>query len=455
MKSNILLIFLLVISVSSAQQINKDSVIAIARDAFVYGYPIIENYRVMYQSTQDKTFAQYAPFNTFYHANNVATPEDTLFVSPNVDTPYSSAVIDVSCEPIVFTYPSTEDQRFIGVPFYDLYTHVIYTISPLNNGNNGGSFIIANEKWNGEVPKSIKKVIRSETDLVYTLIRTQLYNRDDLPNVHKLQSQYKLQTLSEYLGKEKVNCPEKKLLDPINPQSPTSEPDVHFFNVLNFALTFCNPHPSETELLKRFAEIGIIAGKEFKLTESIKEEYLIEGIKEAQKSFITYLPNIKSSSEIFGSREYLKNNYLGRAIGAWTGIYANEADVFLGIQGFDRQSDGKPFSGANKYTATFEKDNFPPVSAFWSITMYSLPKRFLYANKIERYAINSSMVEQLKKNSDGSVTIYIQHESPGKELESNWLPSPEDLFTMAFRCYLPQEKLRNGKWQPPEVIKTK
>jgi hypothetical protein len=229
---------------------------------------------------------------------------------------------------------------------------------------------------------------------------------------------------------------------------------VRFFNVLNFALTFCNPHPTETELLKRFAEIGVIAGKEFKLTESIKEEYLIEGIKAAQKSFITYLPNIKSSSEIFGSREYLKNNYLGRAIGAWTGIYANEADVFLGIQGFDRQSDGKPFSGANKYTVTFEKDNFPPVSAFWSITMYSLPKRFLYANKIDRYAVSSPMVEKLKKNSDGSVTIYIQHESPGKELESNWLPSPDDLFTMAFRCYLPQEKLRNGKWQPPQVIKT-
>lgn len=239
------------------------------------------------------------------------------------------------------------------------------------------------------------------------------------------------------------------------PQSPYSKPDLEFFNVLNLALQFTNPHHSERELLKRFERIGIVAGKKFETENNRYAKELLEGIKKAQGSFLAYLPKIKSSSEIFGSRTYLNNNYIARAVGAWTGIYANEADVFLGIQGYERQADGKPFNGSNQYTFTFEKDNYPPVEAFWSVTLYRLPSRLLYENEINRYAIQSTMTNDFKKNSDGSVTIYIQHESPGTELESNWLPCPSGLFTMAFRCYLPREDLRNGNWLPPKVIQLK
>jgi hypothetical protein len=155
----------------------------------------------MYNSTQDKNYPQYAPFNAFYHARTVATPKDTLFVSPNVETPYSYAVLNVKNEPVVLTIPEFEEDRFIGVPFYDLFTCVIYTISPLNNGHSGGSFLIANEKWVGDIPKGIKKRINSETDLIYVLIRTQLFNEKDLPRVHQLQAQYKIEKLSEFLTK--------------------------------------------------------------------------------------------------------------------------------------------------------------------------------------------------------------------------------------------------------------
>lgn len=433
--------------------VSSDEVRNIAEEAFIYGYPVVENYRVMYNSTQDKNYRQYAPFNSFFHARDVSTPEDTIFVAPNVETPYSYATLNIKDEPVVLTIPEFEANRFIGVPFYDLYTHVIYTISPKNNGHSGGSFLIANEKWKGDLPKGVKKRINSETDLVYVLIRTQLFGKQDLERLHQLQSQYKIQTLSEYLGKPAQNYAPINYIEPMGPQSPYSKPDLEFFNVLNFALQFANPHPSEMALLNRFATIGIIPGKPFQTVNNPNAKALLDGIKNGQDSMIAYLPRIKSSSEIFGSRAYLKNNYIGRAVGAWTGIYANEADVFLGIQGYERQADGKPFSGENKYIFTFKKDDFPPVDAFWSVTLYHLPSRLLYANSIDRYAVQSTMVNDFKKNPDGSVTIFLQHDSPGKELESNWLPCPTGLFTMAFRCYLPKESLRNGTWLPPAVIK--
>lgn len=453
MKKNALLILCSIIGAFNTQaQVSADAVTKIAAEAFIYGYPIVENYRVMYYSTHDKNYNQYAPFNSFYHARNVATPHDTIFVAPNVETPYSYATLNVKNEPVILTIPAFESNRFIAVPFYDLYTHVIYTISPRNNGNGGGSFLIANEKWKGPLPKGVKKRINSETDLIYVLIRTQLFGNDDLERVHQLQSQFKIQTLSEYEDKPAKPFKAIPYLKPLSPQSPYSTPDLEFFNVLNFALQFTNPHPSETALLKRFASIGISAGKPFQTKANPYAEALLDGIKKGQDSFLAYLPSIKSSSEIFGSRSYLKNNYIGRAVGAWTGIYANEADVFLGIHGYDRQADGKPFSGEKKYTFTFQKDDFPPVDAFWSVTLYRLPSRLLYANDINRYSIQSTMINDFKKNNDGSVTIYIQHESPGDALESNWLPCPPGLFTMAFRCYLPKDRLRNGTWLPPAVI---
>jgi hypothetical protein len=428
----------------------------IAKEAFIYGLPVVENYRVMYKSTHDRTFPQYAPFNTFYHAKNVATAKDTIFVAPNVDTPYSYAVLDVKEQPVVMTIPKVEKNRFIGVPFYDLYTHVIYTISPKNYIPKGGKFLITNSNWKGKTPKGITKVIVSETDLIYVLIRTQLFSKSDVNNVNKIQSQMKLETLSDYLGKKNSEpIAATKWIEPITNQSPYSEPNIEFFRVLNFALQFCSPHSSEKKLWNDFAKIGIVPGEQFSVQDSHTKELLLEGIKEAQKEMLEYLPKIKSSSEIFGSREYLKNNYKGRAVGAWTGIYANEADVFLGINGFERQSDGKPFDGKNNYSITFAKDDFPPVDAFWSITMYKLPSRFLYDNPLNRYCINSPMQGNLKKNKDGSVTIYIQHESPGKDLESNWLPCPKSLFFMACRCYMPKETLKNGTWKSPEVLLTK
>lgn len=437
------------------KQLSSEVISEIAKEAYIYGYPVVENYRVMYHSTQDKDYPQYAPFNEFYYSRNVLTPKDTLFVSPNVDTPYSYAVLYIKDEPVVLTVPAHEKERFIGIPVYDLFTYVIYTISPKNMSEKGGHYMVAGTDWKGDVPEGIDHVIRCETELAYVLIRTQLFNMNDLPNVHKIQDGYKIQTLSQFTGKNPQTEAPEYLMPPLSPQSPTTQNETQFFDVLNFALKFVYPEPSENKLMKRFAEIGIVPGKKFEVPDSTFRKAVLDGMVAAQREMIEYLPKITSSAQIFGSRETLGDNYMGRAVGAWTGIYANSPEVFLGIAGVERQADGKPFSGENKYTLTFGKDDFPPVDAFWSITLYKLPSRSLYDNTINRYAINSPMINSLKRNMDGTTTIYIQHDSPGKEKESNWLPCPNGLFTMSFRCYMPKAELREGKWSSPPVLLSK
>lgn len=194
----------------------------IAKEAYIYGYPVVENYRVMYHSTQDKNYPQYAPFNTFFNARKLSTPQDTLFVSPNVDTPYSYAVLYLKDEPVVISIPAFEQNRFIGVPIYDLYTHVVYTLSPKNMSHKGGHYLVANTQWKGKVPKGIDRVIRCETNLAYVLIRTQLFNAKDLKNVHNIQSAYQIQGLSAFLGRKHSGQMNVQMLPPLAPENPKS-----------------------------------------------------------------------------------------------------------------------------------------------------------------------------------------------------------------------------------------
>jgi hypothetical protein len=158
---------------------------------------------------------------------------------------------------------------------------------------------------------------------------------------------------------------------------------------------------------------------------------------------------VKYASELFGTREQLKNDYLSRGVGAWVGIYANQVEEFMGLQGYERHSNGEPYDGHNRYTVTFKKDQFPPVGAFWSITVYTLPSRFMYANEIRRNLISSAMLKELHWNADSSLTIYLQHSKPKGARARNWLPVPPGPFTMAFRTYLPGERIRNGDYQVP------
>jgi hypothetical protein len=213
--------------------------------------------------------------------------------------------------------------------------------------------------------------------------------------------------------------------------------------------------PSDVELMERFAKIGVGGGLTFdpaKLSPEIKTA-IEQGRADAYEAFAGQIKLMNegklTSGEVFGTREYLKNNYLYRWV-ATIGIYGNsKQEAMYPVYRID--ADGKPLNGANRYTLRFEPGKFPPVKAFWSLTMYNLPQSLLVANPIDRYLINSPMLPQMTKDADGGLTLYIQNESPGKDKESNWLPAPTGAFAMYMRLYWPEQAAMDDSWQQPKL----
>jgi hypothetical protein len=234
---------------------------------------------------------------------------------------------------------------------------------------------------------------------------------------------------------------------------------LEFFNILNFVLQFRPTDSSETALLDRFAKIGVGAGKTFdasKLSPEVKTA-LEQGVADAWADFANLQKRIDAkevtSGDLFGTREYLKNNYLYRMAGAVLGIYGNsKQEAMYPIYALD--ADGQKLDGANRYTVRFAPSELPPVNAFWSLTMYELPASLLVANPINRYLLNSPMLPQFVKDTDGGITFYVQNDSPGKDKESNWLPAPKGQFMAVMRLYWPKAEALDGTWKQPPMAKT-
>ena len=429
----------------------------IAKEAYTYGYPMVDGYRILYAYAVDRENPEFkAPWNQLRNIPRVYSPEDKAVQTPNSDTPYSFIGMDVRAEPIVLTVPPIEKKRYYSIQLIDLYTFNFGYIGSRATGNDGGSFLIAGPGWKGETPKGIKKVIRSETELLLAAYRTQLFNPGDLDNVKKIQDAYKAQPLSAFLGKPSPNA--VPAIDFIKPLTPVAQKtSLEFFNVLNFTLQFCPTHPSEKELMARFAKIGVGAGKTFdanKLSPEIKKS-IEEGMVDAWADQANLKKRIDAkevtSGDMFGTREHLKNNYAYRMAGAVLGIYANSKQEAM-YPAYTVDSNGQALDGSkNRYTIRFAPGRLPPVSAFWSLTMYELPSSLLSANPLNRYLVNSPMLPEFKKDADGGLTLYIQNESPGKDKEANWLPAPKGPFFMAMRLYWPKPEALEGKWTAPPL----
>ena len=431
----------------------------IAKEAYVYGFPMVDNYRVQHAYFVDKANKEYkAPWNTLVNTPRVYTPADTAVQTPNSDTPYSFAGLDLRAEPMVFTVPPIEKGRYYSVQLIDAYTQNFDYIGSRTTGNDGGNYVIAGPGWKGETPKGIKKVFRSETEFVLPVVRTQLFNPADLDNVKKVQAGYKLQPLSAFLGQPAPPAaPPINFIKPLTPDEQKTSPE--FFNILNFAMQYTPTNPSEKELMVRFAKIGVGAGKTIDvnaLSPEVKTAYE-QGMADAWAEYANFKKQKMdtgqvTSGDIFGTREFLKNNYLYRMAAAVLGIYGNSKEEAM-YPMYLADSAGQPMSGANKYTLRFAPGQLPPVNAFWSLTMYKMPESLLVANPINRYLINSPMLPQLVKDPDGGITLYIQNQSPGKDKEPNWLPAPTGPFVSAMRLYWPKEAALNGTWKNPPMTK--
>jgi hypothetical protein len=431
----------------------------IAKAAYVYGFPMVDNYRVQYAYFVDRTNPDYkAPYNQLFNIPRVFTPEDKAIQTPNSDTPYSWIGMDLRAEPLVFTVPSIEKNRYFSLQLIDLYTHNFDYIGTRTTGNDGGSFLVAGPSWQGEPPPGIAKVFRSETEIASAQFRTQLLNPADLDNVKAIQAQYLVQPLSAFLGRPAPKAaPPIDFITPLSREAEQSSPE--FFNVLNFLLQFAPPHPSETELRAQFAKLGIEAGKRFDFgaLPAAIQEAVKQGMVDAWAEFHA-LKTAKidtgqvTSGDILGTRAHLKNNYLFRMAGAALGIYGNSKEEAI-YPAYLLDATGAPLDGRkHAYELRLAPDRMPPVDAFWSLTLYELPSSLLYANPIRRYLINSPMLPDLGRDPDGGVTIYIQNASPGAEKESNWLPAPAGPFWAILRLYLPRAEALDGNWTQPPLI---
>jgi hypothetical protein len=446
-------------ALSQAGDVTPAEARVIAKEAYIYGYPLVDNYRIQYAYYVDKENPEYmAPWNHIKNIHNVYTPADTAVQTPNSDTPYSWVGLDLRAEPIVISLPAIEKKRYYSVQMWDAYTYIIGYAGSRTTGNDAGDIMVVGPGWKGATPKGIKKVYVSDTEFGNIVFRTQLFNPADIDNVVKIQKQYKVQPLSAFLGTP--SPPAAPVVDFIKPLTQEEQKtSLEFFNIVNFVLGYSPTVPSEVALRKSFARIGIEGGKTFdpaKLSPEIKTaieqgradawEAFADGVKELTEGKIT-------SGDVFGSRDFLKDNYLYRWLGT-IGIYGNAKEEAM-YPVYRADSEGQALSGTNRYTLHFAAGEYPPVNAFWSLTMYNLPQSLLVANPINRYLINSPMLPNMKKDADGGLTIYIQNESPGKDKESNWLPAPKGPFATYMRLYWPKEAALDGSWTQPKLLKAK
>lgn len=434
--------------------VSSDSITAIAKEAWIYGYPIFYNYKTIYASALNKTDKSYAGFNKFKSFATSATPADTLVITINNDTPYSMASLNVSEEPVILEVPKIENDRYYVMQLVDLYTFNYDYIGTRATGNNPGKYLLTGPDWKGETPKGIDKVLHSETNLIFIVGRTQLHDPSDVANLKKIQAQYKLTPLHEYTKQPAPQAKKYNLPLPEWKESDYSSPE--FINVLNSLLQYASEDSSEKELRARFAKIGIVPGVSFDSSKHSPEtiKAIEKGIAEAKQELEANLASLKDFGNLFGTRAELKNNYLNRAVAAAAGIYGNtkEEAVYTGSL---NDKNNQPLLGSSNYILKFSKNELPKAKYFWSITMYNIPKRFLIPNPINRYSIGNK-TKGLKYEANGDLIIYLQSTSPGKNKESNWLPTPKnEKFMFVTRIYGPEPDVINNVWKMPlpEIVK--
>ncbi|WP_319431327.1 DUF1254 domain-containing protein [Mycobacterium sp. RTGN5] len=440
----------------AGEPLTPEQVRTIAKEAYIYGFPMVDNYRVQYSYFVDTDDPEYkGAWNTVHSTARVYTPADTAIQTPNSDTPYSAVGADLRAEPLVLRVPPIEAGRYYSLQFVDGYTQNFAYVGSRATGNGGGTYLLAGPGWARATPDGVDAVIRSDTEFALVLYRTQLFGPADLDHVQIIQAGYTAQPLSAFL--EQPAPPQAPALDfPAALSADEQKTSPRFFELMDFLLGFAPTLASEQTVRARFASIGIGAG--FRV-EALTPELLsaIEaGMADAWAEFGTLKHQIDArqvtAGQLFGTKDDLNGNYLYRMGGAALGIYGNSLqEAMYPVLATD--ADGNSLTGADSYTLTFAAGELPPVNAFWSVTMYKMPESLLVDNPIDRYLINSPMLADLVKDPDGGVTIYVQHSSPGADREANWLPAPAGPFVAAMRLYWPKDEALDGTWQPPKMVK--
>ena len=453
----LIFIILQLIFVSSAfNALSQDRIQNIGVQAYIYAYPMIMMELTRRVSTNvEEPKGLLVPMNRFAHLR--IFPDHTFkeVVRPNADTLYSIAWFDVSKEPMIVSLPDNASRYFM-LQMLDMWTDVFAAPGTRTSGTNASNFAIVGPNWNGELPNSVEQ-IRSPTNMGWIIGRTQTNGAEDFKNVHKIQDGYTLRPLSQW---GKISTPPAK--SPVNstwdmktppPVQISNMSAKEYFELFAKLLKNNPPHELDWNMVEQLKNIGIVPGEEFDFSKLNPETR--KALEKAVNNAQTMIDHkAKRGGEFINgwniSREVMGNygtSYLQRAMIALIGLGANvPEDAIYPMSNVD--SDGQPYNGSHRYLIHFEKAELPPVRGFWSLAMYDSDGYFV-ENPIKRYSIGDR--DKLKYNGDGSLDIYIQHDSPGKDKQSNWLPAPADDFNMVLRLYWPQNEIRTGDWNPPSV----
>ena len=430
----------------------------IAERAYVLAYPMLENYKTMYGHAVDASSTQPpTPFNQFFNFTELVGPEFTQIVSPNNDTLYSKAFLDLRAEPIVLSVPSIPDQRYFSFQFVDMCTFNFAYVGARTTGWEGGRFLIAGPNWKGPKPEGISEVIRSDSQFIFLLGRTGVAGEADVPSALALQEQYHLTPLSTFLG-ESAPAAAPKLDFPVwNAEKAKSADFITYFN---FLLQFVDIDPEVEPLLEELAGIGIGPGRPFdaSMLDPAMRNAIEEGVAASYAKIEAKSKNLAKQENgwnltlgLFGTQEMMRGKDLLRAAAAMIGLYGNTLEEayypICMVDGSEEPLD----ASKHDYVVRFDKDRMPEVNAFWSLTMYKLPEKLLVVNPANRYSIGSR-TPKLEFGDDGSLTFYIQHESPGEAQTSNWLPAPSGPFYVVLRMYWPKtEAIGDPPYAPPPL----
>ncbi|NJD33167.1 MAG: DUF1254 domain-containing protein [Gammaproteobacteria bacterium] len=431
-------------------------------EAVVYGLPLVIMDITRAKTTnvaQVEAFA--APVNQFANVREFPDASFKDVVRANVDTLYSSAWLDLSKEPIVLSVPDTKGRYYL-MPMMDAWTNIFASPGKRTTGTKAGNFAVTGPGWTGTLPAGVTE-LKSPTNMVWIIGRTQTNGPKDYAAVHKIQDGFKLTPLSSF---GKPYTPPEGTVDP-NADMKTAPVDQlkamsadAFFNRMAMLMKDNPPPASEAPVLEKLKAIGIVPGEKFdasKLDPAVAKglensvSVALEKLLAASKETGAPVNGWRVPPMVLGN---YGTEYGARAVVALIGLGANLPQDAVYPSAFV-DGDGQALDGANRYVIHFDKDSTPPVQAFWSITMYDASS-FFVANPINRYAVSSWM--PFRKNPDGSLDIYLQAESPGKDKESNWLPAPAAPFNVTLRMYWPTEtppSIMDGSWKPPAVTKAK
>jgi hypothetical protein len=443
---------------ASAAPVSDEEAHAIGVEAYLYFYPLITMDLTRLQFTNVKPGeAPFAgPMNSFVNVPTYPPADLKTVVRPNFDTLYSAAWLDLTKEPMVVSAPDTGGRYYL-LPMLDMWTDVFASPGWRTTGTAAANFLVTAPGWSGTVPDGFIK-LPAPTPYVWIIGRTKTDGPADYDAVHKIQAGYKITPLSQW-GKEPQ--PIEVKIDPnVDMKTPPkvqvdTMPAAKFFAYAAELLKLHPPHSTDQPIIARLKRIGFEPGKSFDLDQAdpAVKQALATAPQDAQKLMQWKIPTLARVVDFWSMNTdtmgVYGNYYLKRAIVAQAGLGANlPEDAIYPLNLGD--SDGKPLDGANAYTVHFDKQALPPVEAFWSITLYD-NDGFQVANGLNRFAVSSWM--PFTYNADGSLDLYVQNESPGKDKEANWLPAPKGPFNLTMRLYAPKAASLTGKWAPPPVIR--